>query len=122
VTQFAANTNHEFYSSVITLLNEEILTAYSWTQTLINGKGTSAFAGQQIKEAFMLGSYSVSKLQHTISAGITDAIFLARDVLEFDGVQDKHSIELQNLYQQLLQDEAEAAILLPDTQTQNQAT
>lgn len=122
VTQFAANTNHEFYRSVVALLNEEILTAYSWTQTLINGKGANALSGQQIKEAFMLGSYSVNKLQHTISAGITDAIFLARDVLQFDGVQDKHSIELQNLYQQLLQDEAEAASLLPDAQNQNQAT
>lgn len=105
ITQFEANTEHDFYEKIINLLENQVLKAFSWNKSLIGDNSDSGMFGERLEAVYKGASQRVKPVQKIIENALNNA---------FTFVEDKTGAKLRNgsilvlnsLYQKMLDDKA----------------
>jgi hypothetical protein len=104
VHEFKANTNENFYSTIREIVNEEILTAFSWDKRLIGISRENGLGGNDMEAIFKVASMKIKRVQSKLEKSINTVLKALSKEENFTSLEGK-GVGLKSLYETLKEEE-----------------
>ena len=104
VHEFKANTNENFYSTIREIVNEEILTAFSWDKRLIGISRENGLGGNDMEAIFKVASMKIKRVQSKLEKSINTVLKALSKEAAFTELEGK-GVGLKSLYETLKEEE-----------------
>ena len=103
ITQFNANTEHEFFDTIINLLEAQILKAAGWNKSLIGDNSDAGLFGEKLESVYMGASQKVRSIQNIITTALNKCFAFVEDTTGKD-LRGGNVLHLNSVYEQMMKE------------------